>query len=474
MSADERLERLLADVLDARAPSRPPDRLVPETLRAVRHASRWPRWLAFVKEPPMRVSSRVAVGSPTARITAILAATLLLAILATGAVIGATSLLAGPAVLVVAQDGSGTHTTLAAAVAVAEDGDTIRVRPGTYTEAVVIDEDLVISGDGPPEAIVIEAPLDGPTMLIEQDGNEEDPYAILLDDTSTTLSGITFRGERSQVVASGGAPTLEGLAFEGTGIAFDGTIAPSARYNSIVVNGGSTATVRNNVLTAGGPIGVFDQSSPIIEQNTLIGGPHIWGRNIADGAVFRGNTVTDAIVHGIGVFDGTGAVTIEANVISNPGAEGITAWVGTLEITDNRISGGGYGISTEPGADARIEGNRLTDNRIAIALGKGWARGNSLSGNDVGVSLGGTAEASGNEIVDGVTGIAAMSGSPTISGNSISGNGQGLVIGIGATPVLSGNTICDNAANLVVPDGADPPDTSGNEICADGVARSGG
>ena len=78
MNNDERLERLLIAVLDEGVPSRPPDRLIPETLRAVSRVHRWPRWLALIKEPPMRYSSRVAVGSPTFRLITIAAATLLL------------------------------------------------------------------------------------------------------------------------------------------------------------------------------------------------------------------------------------------------------------------------------------------------------------------------------------------------------------------------------------------------------------
>ena len=55
-----------------------PTGLVPETLRAARRVRRWPRWLALIKEPPMRISSRVAVGSPTVRLAYVAILTLLL------------------------------------------------------------------------------------------------------------------------------------------------------------------------------------------------------------------------------------------------------------------------------------------------------------------------------------------------------------------------------------------------------------
>ena len=145
MNDDRAYERLFAEGLTERSlpRARPPARLRPIKSTTGRMRPR-PRWLALIKEPPMRISSRVAVGSPTARLAAILAATLLLAVLATGAVVAGGTLLAGPAPIVVAQDGSGSHQTIAEAVAAATDGDTIRVRPGTYPEAVVVDKDIAI------------------------------------------------------------------------------------------------------------------------------------------------------------------------------------------------------------------------------------------------------------------------------------------------------------------------------------------
>lgn len=101
MSTDDRLERLLTEVLEAGTPTRPPDRLQPETLRALRHVRRWPRWLALVKEPPMRTSSSLAVGSPMARIAAIIVATLLLALMVAVAGVAGSRILADEDVRVV-------------------------------------------------------------------------------------------------------------------------------------------------------------------------------------------------------------------------------------------------------------------------------------------------------------------------------------------------------------------------------------
>ena len=44
--------------------------------------------------------------------------------------------LSGSSTSVVAQNGSGDHTTIADGVAAADDGDTVVVKPGTYSESV--------------------------------------------------------------------------------------------------------------------------------------------------------------------------------------------------------------------------------------------------------------------------------------------------------------------------------------------------
>ncbi len=216
MTSDDRFERLLADVLADVAPTREPDRLVPEILRAARRERRWPRWLALIKEPPMRIHSRVAVGSPMARLAYLVILTLLMTVLASAAVVTGASLLPGSAI-VVAQDGSGTYRTITDAVAVAQDGDTVLVKPGTYPESVAITEDITLRGDGDPGTVVIEFSADGPTHPLEE---EPFAYGILLDDSDAQVVNITVRGHQnaagsekaiSAVMIAGGGPVIEKL-----------------------------------------------------------------------------------------------------------------------------------------------------------------------------------------------------------------------------------------------------------------------
>ena len=123
MNDNRNLERDVASVFAETAPSRGPDDLLENVFLTTGPMRPRPRWLARIKEPSMRYTNSVAVGSPTARVVAIMVATLLIAITVAGAGIAGSRLLAADGDIVVDPGGDGTVTTITAAVAMAEDGD---------------------------------------------------------------------------------------------------------------------------------------------------------------------------------------------------------------------------------------------------------------------------------------------------------------------------------------------------------------
>lgn len=395
----------------------------------------------------MRTNSHLAVGSPTVRVVAILTATLLLALTLAAAGAGVQRLLAANGPIIVAQDGSGTVETIAEAIAMAEAGDEVLIRPGTYVEAVVIDKDITVSGDGPREEIVITAPEDGPEADISPDWFGTEPYAIQLLDTSATLSNATLAGERAVVHATGGSPTITGLHFVEVGTPYEG--GGAADGNSIMVNAGSTATISGNTLTDGGPIAVFDLSAPVIEGNTLLGGPHIWGGH-GDGTVIRGNTIDGSFVRAILVRN-PAAITIEGNTISNPGSHGLEVRGGLPAVLDNSISGASVAAVIVGGVgEATLRGNQLSDSGVAISWNEsdGLVEQNAVEGNRAGIVIG--------------------SGSPVLRDNTVEGSeARGIAVLGGASPALSGNTSCGNGENLHVVPEATLEDDGTNEICED-------
>jgi hypothetical protein len=97
MSTHNAFERLIADSMAGDTRGDAPDRVLNQILTTTSRVRPQPRWLALIKEPPMRLSSRVAVGSPTFRLASIAALTMAL-ILALGAAVAVgASLLPSPA-----------------------------------------------------------------------------------------------------------------------------------------------------------------------------------------------------------------------------------------------------------------------------------------------------------------------------------------------------------------------------------------
>src|SRR5690348_12561095 len=90
---DPLFERLLADVPISRAP----DRLRADVAAATRGKAQRRPWLTSLKEPPMRYRSRLVAGSPTLRLSAIIAITALLTLALGAAVIAGASPQPSPA-----------------------------------------------------------------------------------------------------------------------------------------------------------------------------------------------------------------------------------------------------------------------------------------------------------------------------------------------------------------------------------------
>lgn len=471
MTSGDRFEGLLADVLVDLAPTREPDRLVPEILRAARREHRRPRWLALIKEPPMRTHARVAVGSPIARVTFVLLITLLTAVLAAGAVVTGASLLPGTTI-VVAQDGSGDVTTITEAVAMAEDGHTILVKPGTYAESIAIQKDITLRGDGERGSVVIRfaSPEDGPYHL-EGDAPDEEPfgYGILFDRSSARVSNLTIEGPHdvgsspavSAMYLVGGAPLVEGIDIVLSGDRWTYGGGWYYRRSAMRISGGSTATIRDSTWDS--YVRIFGEpNGPTFEGNTITGHhisivdpgqqPVIRGNTFLEGAAIRwqeggsGGIAEDNDITGwIGIDDGVGAANdpvIRGNRIRGGG-----------DLNSGLFAGSGIGIAGD--ASPLIEGNQIeaardgilvTGNAAAPDIRENTIRGMSRSG--IRVFIGASPSISGNVIEANATGIEVLgAGAPVITGNAFCGNGTDLAVPEGSPLTLDGNTVCQPGAS---------------------------
>jgi parallel beta-helix repeat protein len=356
---------------------------------------------------------------------------------------------------VVAANGSGDFDTIQAAVDAAADGDTIAVLAGTYTEAIVIDKDLILFGEGPREEIVLTAPEGGPEHDIDFAWLSQAPYAMLLVEADATVRDLTLAGEPSRLFVEGGAPTVSGVLFDQVGQAYEGS---GATVGAVVVQGMGTPTFTENELVGGGGLDAYADADPVFEGNTLHESGSIAG-DFGPAAVIRDNTITGAGRQGI-TFLGATAATVVGNTIE--GKEwGITTGEG-INVTTSAD-----GSTFEP----TIEGNSISDTKqfaIHLSGGSPILLDNTLAGGRIGISLiRSSATVSRTDVGGFAAGVVINLGDATLMDNTITDNGRGLALVGGTTQLtLSGNTICDNETNLHVADDQDI-DTEGNEICED-------
>ena len=99
MNTNEALERMVSDRMASDAGGYRSDRGLDDALASTSRMRPYPQWLALMKEPPMRIPSRVVVGSPMFRLVPFMVLTLLLAVVAGGAAVAGASLLPSPAPL---------------------------------------------------------------------------------------------------------------------------------------------------------------------------------------------------------------------------------------------------------------------------------------------------------------------------------------------------------------------------------------
>ncbi|MFV2062840.1 MAG: pectinesterase family protein [Chloroflexota bacterium] len=278
----------------------------------------------------------------------------------------------GARYIVVAQDGSGDHTTIAEAVEAASDGDTLLVRPGTYEEALVVEKDISILGDGDAALVVVATPREprscGRRLSVR--------CTVWIGDSDALLANLTLRGLGSTgdpvvpLVLSGGAPMAGRLLVEG----------------DILVDGPSQAVVGYSTIT--GAIRVSGEGAePRIEENEAV------SIRIDAGArpIVEGNRVERIRVRGSGLFRGN---HIRGPGKRTPGRAGIGTDVRDpadgLVISENEVSRHRVGIVLRRGGSSRITSNVIERNRIGLrvdSVGDLDIRGNEFCRNDVPVRV---------------------------------------------------------------------------------------
>jgi hypothetical protein len=482
--ADDELERALQQLYRTRAETPDQVRLlervhrIPDDLPA---RSR-PRWLRLGVRQDDHASPQKGRSLTMNGVVRLAAAGTILAIVGvsgTVGVLGPRFAMHAGRTIVVDPDGSAEATTIDAALALASDGDTIEVRPGTYHEALTITGDITIAGTGSPGGVVIDVSAAERTVTF--DGGVLG-LGILLQGSDAVLRGLDITGgpETLAVHIDGGAPTLDGVTVS----------VPGEPSVALLLSGGTTAAITNGQLS--GYVKVQDSSptiagttvhapgisvdlpasQPVLRDNTFVGPTGIsfsWGSGgLVDsnqfglGGEIGIDTGADPIIRG-NTFDGGGsaacascsgsAIRVSATHWSpeNEGLTGVESSTAAPVIENNDIGHRAIGIDIRGEfADPLVRGNAIHDNAQGIAITGGAARvmDNDLTRNPRGISASlSAAVIEDNLVSESATGIRVAGRDIVLRRNHVEGSGTGYQLDGGVT-IVEDNTSCGNEIDV--------------------------
>ena len=343
------------------------------------------------------------------------------------------------------------YATISSAVAAAQNGDTIVVSPGTYSDNISITgKYITIESTNGPTQTIIKPAIPGPILVWQNT-----PFT---GGIQARFSGFTVSGGSSNLSQSGraGGLTLASNAdvqVSNDDIIDNSSVNPGAGLiidnSSPVISG---VTVQNNSSTSlGGGALIVNLSRPtfynsVFSSNSAGAGGGVWIDSNSS-PVLVNNQFNANLANGPGGTAGGGeggAIGVRGGsspVIANNSFSGNTAWYG-----------GGIDLETQGGV-VQIQNNTFNSNSAKESpwdSGSGFGGALSAYGGSVGQASnnwfqGNTAAQGGGAIVIAENSNLSLNQN-TMYSNTASGNGGGAVYSANASVQLSQNCILDNVA----------------------------
>jgi len=316
----------------------------------------------------------------------------------------------------------GEATSLAAALAEAQDGDTIEVHGGLFDGPLLIDHSVTLVGYDWPV-------IDG--------GGEGTTVKIVAPDV--TFQGFVIRNSGDSL-----AEENSGIAVEATGIIIEGNRLEDTLFG-VYLREAHGSVIRDNQISSmdldvprrGDPIRVWFSQDVLIEGNVVSKGRDVvlW---YSERLTLRDNQVSDGRygLHFMYCDD----ATIENNLLTNNSVGTFMMYSRRLHLIGNTIANNrgpsGYGIGLKDMDDAVVENNLFLDNRIGAHLDNsprevnsvGRFTNNVFAYNDIGVNLMPSVrhnEFSGNSFVDNEMQVGIAGGGGRAENNIWTVAGQG-------------------------------------------------
>jgi hypothetical protein len=198
------------------------------------------------------------------------------------------------------------------AVAVATDGDTIHIAPGTYFENVVLDKDLELIGSGGDAVTILDGMASG--SVVQVSAADVTLRGLTLTNGTGTLGSYGTYGGGMFAHDSNGAPPHPRVVLSGSTVT-DNTADEGGGVHALRVRlEVEDSTIRANVATGGGG-GVTSQGWLTLTNTSLSGnsasrGGGLWARGvtmITSSAISR-NTATYSCSYGGDVYLGAGGI----------------------------------------------------------------------------------------------------------------------------------------------------------------------
>ncbi len=339
------------------------------------------------------------------------------------------------------------YDSLGEAIRAASSGDTVRVRPGMYSEIIDFSgKDIrIISEDpGDPETVrrtVIDAARQGPAVFF---GQQETRRASL--EGFTVTGGIGCLAVRWNVLGD--------AARAGGGI---------------FIGNGANPTVRNNIISGnvadlGGGIYVCATSAALIEDNEIRSNSAVLGGGLrvardfprSEDASSHGEGSLIATVHNCRFIANRAAIGGGASI-----SRGVSPELSANVFCGNRARWDGGGMAIWDHSSPRVRDSEFCDNRVGSDYGFGAGisimnnsrpriSSNSFVGNEAG-----------GKIKSGGGAIAIYRSSPTLIRNTARENRAGLGCNLylwgGSRPEMQGNEIAESTIFVRPSQIAGPP-----------------
>jgi parallel beta-helix repeat protein len=283
----------------------------------------------------------------------------------------------------------GDFTTISEAIAAAQPGDRILVRPGYYREGLILDKPLEIIGDGNVGDIVVEAKGSNVILfkanmgivrnLTLRQAGDGDWYAVDIGQGRLVLEdcGIISQSLACVAVHSGADPQIRRnrihtgnkngvFVYEnGLGTIEENDIFGNARAGVEIMEGGNP-TVRRNRIHDGKGVGVFVHQNGLgtIEENDIFGNASA-GVAVREGGnpTVRRNRIHDGRRNGVLVYkDGLGVIE-DNDIFANAYAGMEVREGGNPTVLNNRINKNVYeALWVHAKGSGTFEDNDLRDN----------------------------------------------------------------------------------------------------------------